>query len=339
MGTRIGPRTVKFTNPPNMMAAFSVAGKKENEGPYGACFDMTFDDEHWGEKTYEQAERKLFLRAVESVIERAALKPDDISYLYGGDLLNQIIAAGFAAREVGIPFIGLYGACSTMAESLMVGSMAVDGGFAQYTVCATSSHFATAERQFRSPLELGTPKTPTAQNTASASGAVLLTSNRGRYPAVTHATTGRVIDMGITDVNNMGAAMAPAAIETILCHLEETGRGDDYYDVIATGDLGTFGTSLFHKLASDAGHDFSTVHQDCGVMIYGGDEKMHCGGSGCGCGASMLCGHYYKELEQERISRLLFVATGALHSPTSFLQGESIPSIAHAISIEMGYGG
>ena len=339
MGKRIGPRTVQFTNPPNVLASFSVAGKLEKEGPYGSSFDMTFDDEHWGEKTYEQAERKLFLKVVESVIERANLKPDDISYLIGGDLLNQIISSGFAAREVGIPFIGLYGACSTMSESLMIGAMAVDGGFAQYTVCATSSHFATAERQFRNPLELGTPKTPTSQNTVSASGAILLTSDRGRYPAVTHATTGRVVDMGITDANNMGAAMAPAAAETILCHLEETGRADNYYDYIVTGDLGTFGSDLFLKLIYDAGHNLSAVHKDCGAMIYQIDEKTHCGGSGCGCGASMLCGYFIRELWAERITRVLFVATGALHSPTSALQGESIPCIAHAVAIEMGYGG
>ncbi len=339
MGKRIGPRTVQFTTPPNIIASFSVAGKSEKNGPYGASFDLTFDDEHWGEKTYEQAERKIFLKAVESAIDRASLKPDDISYLFGGDLLNQIISSGFAAREVGIPFIGLYGACSTMAESMMLGSMAVDGGFAQYVACATSSHFATAERQFRSPLELGTPKTPTSQNTASASGAVILTSDRGRFPAVTHATAGRVIDMGVSDVNNMGAAMAPAAVETVLCHLEETGRSDDYYEHIITGDLGTFGTQLFHKLSSDSGHDFSSVHLDCGVMIYEGNEKMHCGGSGCGCGASMLCGYFLHELVSARLTRVLFVATGALHSPTSALQGESIPSIAHAVAIETGYGG
>ncbi len=339
MGSQIGQRTIKFKNPPNISMAFSVAGKKEKDGPFGQSFDLTFDDELWGEKTYEQAERKIYLKAVESVIERAGLKTDDISFLFGGDLLNQIIASGFAAREVGIPFFGLYGACSTMAESTILGSMAVDGGFAKYVVCATSSHFATAERQFRNPLELGTPKTPSAQNTVSASGATLLTSDRGRYPAVTYATAGRVIDLGTTDVNNMGAAMAPAAVETIICHLEDTCRNDNYYDIILTGDLGTFGTSLFIKLASDAGHDFSSVHKDCGSLIYGGDEKMNCGGSGCGCGASMLCGHFYKELMQERVTRLLFVATGALHSPTSALQGESIPCIAHAVSIEMGYGG
>ena len=338
MGLRLGPRTVQFSSPPNILSSASVAGKAEKKGPYGLSFDMTFDDDLWGEKTYELAERKMLQKAVESVIDKASLKPSDISILFGGDLLNQIISSGFAARELGIPFIGLYGACSTMAESLILGAITVDGGFAQYAVCATSSHFATAERQFRYPLELGTPKTPTSQNTVSASGASLLTSLRGNYPAVTHATTGRVVDMGINDVNNMGAAMAPAAAETIICHLEETQRKDDYYDAIVTGDLGTYGSELLMKLTADEGHDLSAVHKDCGAMIYSGDPLAHCGGSGCGCSASLLNGYFLNEMRDGRISKILFVATGALHSPTSTLQGETIPSIAHAVSIEMGYG-
>lgn len=338
MGLRLGPRTVQFSSPPNILSSASVAGKTEKNGAYGLSFDVTFDDNLWGEKTYELAERKMLQKAVETAIDRAKLKPDDISYLFGGDLLNQIISSGFAARELGIPFIGLYGACSTMAESLMVGSMIVDGGFAQYAVCATSSHFATAERQFRNPLELGTPKTPTSQNTVTGSGAGLITSNRGQFPAVTHATTGRVVDMGINDVNNLGAAMAPAAAETIICHLEETQRREEYYDAIITGDLGTFGSELLIKLTRDNGHDISAVHKDCGAMIYQGDPLAHCGGSGCGCGASMLNGYFLNEMRGGRLNKILFVATGALHSPTSALQGETIPSIAHAVSIEMGYG-
>ncbi len=338
MGLRLGPTTVQFASPPNILSSASVAGKTEKDGAYGLSFDLTFDDDLWGEKTYELAERKMFQKAVETAIERASLKPNDISYLYGGDLLNQIISSGFAARELGIPFFGLYGACSTMAESLILGAMAVDGGFAQYAVCGTSSHFATAERQFRYPLELGTPKTPTSQNTVTGAGAVLLTSLRGQYPAVTHATTGRVIDMGINDVNNMGAAMAPAATETILSHLEETQRNPEYYDAIITGDLGTFGSELLIKLANDAGKNLSAVHKDCGAMIYEGNPLAKCGGSGCGCGASMLGGFFLNEMRGGRLNKILFVATGALHSPTSTLQGETIPSIAHAAAIEMGCG-
>ena len=336
MGVRVGARTIKFDTPPSIMASASVAGKDEKNGPYGSCFDITFEDGLWGEKTYELAERKMLLKVVETVIEKAQLKPDDISFLFGGDLLNQIISSGFVARQMGIPFIGLYGACSTMSESMLVGSMSVDGGFAQYAVCTTSSHFATAERQFRYPLELGTPKTPTSQNTATAAGAVLLTTLRGKYPVVTNATPGRVVDLGINDVNNMGAAMAPAAAETIICHLEDTNKNPNDFDAIITGDLGTFGSELLIKYASEIGYDLSGVHKDCGAMLYEGNELMHCGGSGCGCSACMLSGCFLPQMLNGTLNRILFVATGALHSPTSALQGETIPSIAHAVSIEMG---
>ena len=338
MGMRVGARTVRFDRPPNIISFASVAGKDEKAGPYGYCFDVTFNDGLWGEKTYELAERKMQLKAVESAIEKASLKSTDIDLLFGGDLLNQIISSGFVARQMGIPFIGLYGACSTMSESLLVGSMAVDGGFAGYAVCTTSSHFATAERQFRSPLELGTPKTPTSQNTATASGAVVLSAQRGDHPSVTMATPGRVVDMGINDVNNMGAAMAPAAAETIICHLEDIGQKPEYYDAIVTGDLGTFGSELLVKYAAETGWDLSGVHRDCGAMLYSGNDLMHCGGSGCGCSASMLCGYFLPEMIKGTYKRILFVATGALHSPTSTLQGETVPSIAHASVIEMGCG-
>jgi len=337
MGIRIGSRTVKFDMPPNIISFSSVAGKDEMNGPYGSCFDITFEDGLWGEKTYELAERKMQLKAVETALKKSGLKADEIHLLFGGDLLNQIISSGFVARQMGIPFIGLYGACSTMSESLLVGSMAVDGGFAQHAISTTSSHFATAERQFRNPLELGTPKTPTAQNTATAAGAVVLSARRGQYPSVIYATPGRVVDMGINDVNNMGAAMAPAAAETIICHMEDTGRQPGDYDAIVTGDLGVFGSELLIKYASESGWDLSGVHKDCGALIYEGNKLMHCGGSGCGCSASMLCGYFLPELIKGNLKRILFVATGALHSPTSALQGETIPSIAHAIAIETGY--
>lgn len=338
MNKRVGPRTVRFDHPPIILSTTSAAGKAEREGPYGSEFDIAVEDDLWGEKTYELAERKLIVKVTEAAIARAGLKTDDISYLLAGDLLNQIISSGFAARQLGLPFIGLYGACSTMSESLMVGSMLVDGGFADYIACATSSHFATAERQFRLPLELGTPKTPTSQNTATASGCAIISSVRdATYPAVTFATTGRVVDFGVNDVNNMGAAMAPAAAETILSHLQETGRTPDYYDHIVTGDLGIFGSQMLGEITSAAGTPLPN-HLDCGAMIYAGNDQMHCGGSGCGCSASMFCGHFYKRLMGGALSRLLFIATGALHSPTSALQGETVPSIAHAVAIEMGCG-
>lgn len=339
MGTRVGKRTVAFTSLPIMYSAAAVAGQNERAGPFGETFDVILGDDLWGEKTYELAERKMILEAVNTALEKVSLKPDDISYMLGGDLLNQIISSGFAARTLGIPFFGLYGACSTIAESLVLGAMLVDGGFAEHVVCTTSSHFATAERQFRNPLELGTPKTPTSQSTVTGSGAAVLSSKRdSAYPAVTHATAGCVIDLGINDVNNLGAAMAPAAAETIISHLEDTGRASDYYDYIVTGDLGTFGSELLLRLTSENGHDISNNHRDCGAIIYSGNELMKCGGSGCGCSASLLCGHFFGEMRHGKIKRILFIATGALHSPTSMLQKETIPSIAHAVSLEMGCG-
>ena len=338
MGMRVGTKTVKFMLPPRIIASAAIAGKAEKEGPYGNTFDLVVDDDLWGEKTYELAERKMSKTAIETAITKAGLTPNDISYLFGGDLLNQIISSGFCARDIGIPFFGLYGACSTMAESLVLGAMVTDGGFGKYMVCATSSHFATAERQFRNPLELGTPKTPTSQNTATAAGAAIVSSiQEPQHPFITFATAGRVVDLGVNDVNNMGAAMAPAAAETIITHLEDTGRKADDYDYIITGDLGIFGSQLLIELASSAGHDLSSNHQDCGVLIYHGKDNVNCGGSGCGCSASLLCGHFLNTMRQGTIKRILFVATGALHSPTSALQGETVPSIAHAVSIEREY--
>ena len=336
MSKRIGQKTVAFDIPPAVISSAAVAGKSEKNGPFGDKFDETFEDDRWGEKTYELAERKMLLRAIETAIGKAGLDVSRIDYLLGGDLLNQIISIGFAARQLGLPFFGLYGACSTMAESLILGAMVVGGGFAQNVVCATSSHFATAERQFRMPLELGTPKTPTAQNTATAAGAAVVGTGRAGRPVITHATAGSVVDPDIKDVNNMGAAMAPAAAQTIITHLQDLGRHPNDYDAIITGDLGTFGSQLLIELCDGHGVDLSQVHEDCGALIYGGNPLMHCGGSGCGCSASLLSSHYLPLLNSGQIHRVLFVATGALHSPTSALQGESVPGIAHAVSIESG---
>jgi len=336
MGKRIGHRTVKFTNAPAIISFASAAGENEKKGPYGGYFDLTFDDGLWGEKTYELAERKMLTRVSQEALKKAGLTPADVSYMLAGDLLNQIISSGFAARALEIPFIGLYGACSTMAESVMLGAMLADGGYALNVLCATSSHFATAERQYRNPLELGTPRTPTAQNTVTGAGALVISAQKADFPAVTFATAGRVIDLGINDVSDLGAAMAPAAAETIVTHLEDTDRGADYYDYIITGDLGTFGSEMLLRMISGTGRDISANHRDCGVLIYGGDKKMGCGGSGCGCSAAMMCGYFLNEMKNGRINRMLFTATGALHSPTSMLQNETIPAIAHAVAIENG---
>lgn len=335
MGSKVGKRTSKFIFMPYITGYAGVAGKSEKEGPIGAYFDLSFNDDLWGEKTWELTERKMFIEAVKLAIARAGLKNDEVDYLFGGDLLNQIISAGFGAREISIPFIGLYGACSTIAEAMLTGAVFLDGGFANHVVCATSSHFATAERQFRYPLELGTPKTPTSQITVTGAGAVTLSMQGLKgMPRITYATTGRVIDMGIKDANNMGPAMVPAALETLLTHFEDTGRQPKDYDLIVTGDLGTFGSELFIKKAREQNVFLDGLYTDCGVEIFKGKKNTYCGGSGCACGGTLLTSYYLKKMAQKKIKKLLFIATGALLSPTSALQGETIPSIAHAVAIE-----
>ena len=332
MGKRIGKYTVEFDGPVYVRGRGTAVGQEESKGPLGAYFDVVAQDAMWGQKSFELAEKKLFMEAAKKAVESAGLGLNDINYLVGGDLLNQIISAGYTARDLDLPFIGLYGACSSMAESLCVGSMLIDGGFADNLLCATSSHFATAERQFRYPLELGTPKPPTGQDTVTGSGATVLSAEQGEL-VVKSVTVGRIVDFGVKDANNMGAAMAPAAVQTILSHLEDRGIAPDYYDAIITGDLGIFGSDLLIDMAAQNNVDLSAVHKDCGKMIFEGMDK-NCGASGCGCSASVLNGYFFKKMLDGEINRILFVATGALHSPTSVQLGESIPGIAHAVHIE-----
>lgn len=338
MSRRLGERTVALSNRPGILAWASVAGQKEHEGPYGERFDFIIPDELNGQKSFEAAERSMLETAVKLCTEKAECTLDQIQMMLSGDLLNQIVSAGFAARNLGVPFYGLYGACSTMSESLSVGGMISDGGFADRLICATCSHFCTAERQFRAPLELGNQRTPTAQWTVTGSGAVLLGGGELSKKAkvvLTHVTCGRVIDLGITDQNNMGAAMAPAAADTIAAHMKDLGRTAKDYDLIVTGDLGILGRSLMLKLLE--GQDISAPEEcffDCGCEIFAPEQDTHCGGSGCGCAASMLCAHILPEIAAGRLKRVLFMATGALLSPTTSMQGESIPGVAHAIVLE-----
>ncbi|MBS5644659.1 MAG: stage V sporulation protein AD [Clostridiales bacterium] len=336
-----GAQSVAFEKPVYLIGRGCVGGVMEGKGPLARHFDILASDALWGEDSFEKAERKFFFEAAKKAIEKGKKSSRDIDFLVGGDLLNQIISASFSARDLDIPYLGLYGACSSMAESLAIGSMIVDGGFASHVLCATSSHFGAAERQFRFPLELGTPKPPTGQNTATAAGASLLSDANDLgdpgCPVIRRATIGNVVDFGVTDANNMGAAMAPAAAETILNHLEDFSLEPDYYDKIVTGDLGTFGSELLIDLAKQvSGTDLSKVHYDCGASLYAGLKKVYCGASGCGCSASVLNGYLLDEMQAGRIRRILFVATGALHSPTSAQQGESIPGIAHGVAIERG---
>lgn len=311
----------------------SIAGKKEGEGPLRHYFDILMDDAEWGEKTWEKTESKMQKSAVAHAVEKAGINLSDINYIFAGDLLNQCIGSSFGLRELEIPFLGVYGACSTMAETLGLAAMTVDGGFADCSAAVTSSHFCTAERQYRTPLEYGGQRTPTAQWTVTGAGALIL-SKSGGAPYVTHFTAGKIVDLGITDANNMGAAMAPAAADTLLAHFKDTGNRPEDYDLILSGDLGEVGRSILVDMMNDEGYDIAENYNDCGCMIFDGKKQdTHAGGSGCGCGASTLCGYVMNRMKAGELNRVLFMATGALLSPTSTLQGESIPSVAHAVVI------
>lgn len=333
-GKRIGAQTVAFTTPPAILGYGNVVGKKEGEGPLADSFDRIEQDDTFQEKTWEKAETAMQKIALGTALEKSGLTASDLDYLFAGDLLNQCIGSGFAAREQAIPFFGLYGACSTMGESLSLAAMSIDGGFAQYVGAVTSSHFCSAERQYRTPLEYGGQRTPTAQWTVTGSGAVILGKD-GSGPYVTHITTGKVIDKGIKDANNMGAAMAPAAYDTLTAHFKDTKRKSSFYDLIVTGDLGLLGKDIILDFFRQDGIEL-TNYNDCGAMIF--DPKtqdVHCGGSGCGCAASVLTGYLLNGMKEHKLKNILFCPTGALLSPTSTQQGESIPSICHAVAISV----
>lgn len=334
---KLGKQTVKFINPPSILSTASIVGPKEGEGPLKDYFDIVLDDDLYNQKTWEKSESKMQEEVIMLATKNANLSLSQIEYLFGGDLLNQIISTGFSARQLGIPFFGLYGACSTMAESLSLGAMIIDGGYADNVACVTSSHFSTAERQFRYPLELGNQRPLTTQWTVTGSGAAILSSS-GIGPYITHVTTGKIIDPGIKDVNNMGAAMAPAAADTIVQHFKDTGFKITDYDLIITGDLATIGKSIAEELILEEGYDVSKIYTDCGIEIFNLEKQdVHAGGSGCGCSATVFAGYIYKEILKDKYNRVLLVSTGALHSSTSALQGESIPGIAHAVTISRTY--
>ena len=334
MSKKIGKQTVSLENPPSITAYSSIVGPKEGLGPLKRYFDIIIEDEMLGEKSWEKAESKLLQDNLDNLLKKANKAYGDIDYLLMGDLLNQCIASNYAARDTRIPFFGLYGACSTMAESISLGSMLVDGDFAKSVVCITSSHFCAAEKQYRFPLEFGTQRTPTAQWTITGSGGVLI-EKEGIGPYIKNITTGKIIDMGIKDANNMGAAMAPAASDTILNHFRDLGLKEDYYDMIITGDLGKIGSMACRDILKNEGLDIGDKLKDCGMLIFDIiDSDTHAGGSGCGCSASVLASYILEEMSKNSINRILFIATGALMSPEMILQGESIPAIAHAVTID-----
>ena len=316
------------------METSSIVGPKEGQGPLAKYFDQCLEDEFWGEKTWEKAESKIIRENVNTLIFKSGIPADKIDYCFAGDLLNQCISTNFGLRDLNIPFFGIFGACSTFVEGLCIGSVFIEGGGATNVLCATSSHFCSAEKQFRFPLELGNQRTPTAQWTVTGSGAALLTKN-GTGPYITHITPGRIVDMGIKDANNMGAAMAPAALDTLIAHFQDTGRKPSYYDLIITGDLGYIGKDILTDLAKTKGYNIKSNYNDCGVLIFNKDEQdTHSGGSGCACIATTFSGYLFKELKNRKINKILLMATGALMNATSSQQGESIPGIAHAIAIE-----
>lgn len=333
MSKKTGNQTVKFSQGVNLLSCASVAGQKESEGPLSKYYDCIMQDAEWGEDTWEKTESKMQKTALSRAVEKSQIDLKDIDYLFAGDLLNQCTSSTFAFRDFGIPFLGVYGACSTMAETLGLSASMIDGGFANLAAAVTSSHFCTAERQYRFPLEYGGQRPPTAQWTVTGSGAVIL-SKDGSGPYVTHFTTGKIVDAGISDANNMGGAMAPAAADTISAHFCDTGLSPCDYDLILTGDLGKIGKSIAIDMLAEEGYDMSQNYNDCGCMVFDIDKQdMHSGGSGCGCGAITLCGYIMDMFRAGEIKNLLFIGTGALLSPTSSMQGESIPCVAHAVSI------
>lgn len=333
--SRIGRYTIAYSNQPVVAGFGSVVGKKESEGPLKEYFHKIEYDTKLGCDTWEQAESMLQKEAIQIALEKAQISGELIQLAFGGDLLNQCISTGYSIRGFNIPFLGQYGACSTMVQSLILAGLMVDGGYCKNSLAVTSSHFCSAERQFRFPLEYGGQRTPTAQWTVTGSGAIVV-SRYGNGPRLMHCTIGKVVDMGVTDINNMGAAMAPAACDTIKSFLIDTKTKPSDYDLILTGDLGRTGSQLLLELLQKENIDISRQHNDCGMMIYDIEKQdVHAGGSGCGCCGSVLCGYILENMCKGKLKNILVAATGALMSPTANQQGESTPGIAHLIHLEI----
>ena len=335
MAIRQGRYTLNLTTRPSILGNAAVVGKTEGEGPLSAEFDHIYTDDTLGEISFEKAESTLQREAIIRALDKAGKTPADADYILAGDLLNQCIGTSFGIRELGIPFLGLYGACSTMALSLGLASVLVDAKAATLAIASTSSHFASAERQFRQPLEYGGQRPPTAQRTATAAGASVVGYSDPNKPSVEAVTFGKIMDLGIKDANNMGAAMAPAAADTIANFFTDTATAPADYDLILTGDLGLVGSQLLKELLQkDHNIDISRNHTDCGLLIYDIEgQDVHAGGSGCGCAGSVFNSYILRRLSEGELKKVLLVATGALMSPTSTLQGESIPSVAHAVLV------
>lgn len=337
MAKRVGGYTLEFEKPLKITGFASVVGQKESEGCFKGAFDRVVYDAKAGQKTWEQAESAFQREALSLALEKSGFKSEELDFLFSGDLLNQCISSTYGLKDFEIPYLGQYGACSTMAQGLIMAAVMLEASAARVCAAVTSSNFCAAERQYRFPLEYGGQRTPTAQWTVSAAGACVVSSEvKGKFPFITGATVGKIKDLGVTDANNMGAAMAPAAADTLLNFFSDTGDAPSDYDAVFTGDLGAVGSELLCELMRKEGVDIASVHKDCGAMIFDRERQdVHAGGSGCGCAASVLCGHILPSLCEGELHRVLFVATGAMMSPTSCQQGQSIPSVAHLVRIEM----
>lgn len=332
---RIGARTIGFEEMPSIISYASVAGKKESEGPLGSGFDKLIFDSYDGFDTYEQAESQFQTEAVSLALEKSGVSAQDVDYIFAGDLLNQCVGSSFGLKSFNIPYLGQYGACSTMAQGLIMAAVFVEGGAASTAMCVTSSHFCSAERQYRFPLEYGGVRTPTAQWTVTGAGSCVLKNDK-KGPCVARATVGRIVDLGVKDANNMGAAMAPAAAQTIKDYFTDTNTSPKDYDLILTGDLGEVGSASLYDLLLMENIDIRNNHNDCGLMIFDREKQdVHAGGSGCGCAGSVFCSKILNSINDGRLKNILFMATGALMSPTTSGQGSSIPSIAHLVNIKL----
>ncbi|MCI8728214.1 MAG: stage V sporulation protein AD [Clostridia bacterium] len=334
---KVGKESFKIESDVRITSTYTIAGPMEGNGNFGSYYDIVLENDEWGCDSHEKCETKMHKEAIKGVMEKAKATDESVDMLFGGDLLNQIIATSYSARDFDISYVGLYGACSTFGLSLAVGAMLIGGNYIRNGIVCTSSHYATAERQYRYPLELGTQPTPSSQWTVTGAGASFLEASSDRtYPKITGVTIGRVIDMGINDANNMGAAMAPSCADTIMQHLSDFGRDAEYYDMIISGDLGKYGRQVLHYLCKQNGYELANVLNDAGAMIYNDSQKKSVqGGSGAGCSSIVFNSYFYKEMMRGNFKKILLVPTGALLSKIETLQGETIPAVSHAIAIEM----
>ncbi len=334
MGEMIGKQSIQFSKPPYLLASSSIVGQKEKEGPLGKLFDEVIEDPMAGEDNWEKGESEFMKRAIESAIQKSKITKDEVRYLFAGDLLGQLIATSFGVKDFQIPIFGIYGACSSAGEGISLASMAVAGGYADYAIAASSSHFGSAEKQFRFPLEYGNQRPLSSTWTVTGSGAFVISKKKSDVQ-ISGITTGKIVDYGIKDSMNMGAAMAPAAAQVIYQHLQDFQRVPDDYDRIVTGDLGTVGQKILIDLLKENDYDISKQHMDCGIEIYSSeDQDTNAGGSGCACSAVTLSAFILPKIQCGEWKRVLFVPTGALLSTVSFNEGQSVPGIAHGVLLE-----